>query len=107
MHFEIFFRQIEQFFPVFTVPIIVAINKIDAPGADIEATKRGLLQMGVALEGHGGDVQAVCISALHGTNLDELQEAISVQATLMGLKSEYTGLVEGVVVESKMDPRRG
>lgn len=63
--------------------------------------------MGVNLEGHGGDVQCVCISALHGTNLDQLADAITTQATLMDLKSEYTGLVEGVIVESKTDPRRG
>lgn len=63
--------------------------------------------MGVNLEGYGGDVQFVCISALHGTNLDQLADAISTQATLMDLKSEYTGLVEGVVVESKTDPHRG
>lgn len=63
--------------------------------------------MGVNLEGHGGDVQWVCISALHGTNLEQLAEAITTQATLMDLKSEYTGLVEGIVIESKTDPRRG
>lgn len=89
------------------VPIIVAINKIDAVGANIEATKRGLLEMGVALEEFGGDVQAVPISALHGTNIDQLTEALTTQAVLMGLKSEPIGLVEGVVVESKTDPRRG
>lgn len=63
--------------------------------------------MGIGLEGHGGDVQTVCISALHGTNLDQLAEAITTQAVLMDLKSDYTGLVEGIVVESKTDPRRG
>lgn len=63
--------------------------------------------MGVNLEGHGGDVQSVCISALHGTNLDQLVETMTTQATLMDLKAEYTGPVEGVVIESKTDPRRG
>lgn len=91
----------------FNVPIIVAINKIDAPNADVEATKRGLLSAGINLEGYGGDVQYVPISALHGTNLTQLQEAIVAQSTIMGLKSEYSGLVEGIVIESKTDPRRG
>uniref|UniRef100_A0A1B0FMU4 Tr-type G domain-containing protein n=1 Tax=Glossina morsitans morsitans TaxID=37546 RepID=A0A1B0FMU4_GLOMM len=77
------------------VPIIVAINKIDKPEADIE------------LEDHGGDVQVVPISSLKGINLPLLAEAVSTQATLTGLKADYTGLVEGVVVESKSDPRRG
>ncbi len=63
--------------------------------------------MGIALEGHGGDVQYVGISALRGTNLEELADAVSTQATLMDLRSEYTGLVEGVVIESKTDQRRG
>lgn len=63
--------------------------------------------MGLILEEHGGDVQVVPVSALKGTNLQLLAEAISTQATLMGLKAEYTGLVEGIVVESKTDPRRG
>lgn len=63
--------------------------------------------MGINLEGYGGDVQCVPISALHGTNLDHLADAITTQATLMDLKSEYSGLVEGVVIESKTDPRRG
>lgn len=63
--------------------------------------------MGVNLEGHGGDVQCVCISALHGTNLNQLADAITTQATLMDLKSEYSGLVEGVIIESKTDPQRG
>uniref|UniRef100_A0A8W7PP56 Tr-type G domain-containing protein n=1 Tax=Anopheles coluzzii TaxID=1518534 RepID=A0A8W7PP56_ANOCL len=90
-----------------SVPIIVAINKIDKPGADVERVKKELSQHGIALEGYGGDTIAVGISALHGTNLDELTEAVSTQATLMGLKGEYVGPVEGVVVESKIDSHRG
>lgn len=89
------------------VPIIVAINKIDKPEADIERAKRELMQMGIALEGYGGDTQYLGVSALKGTNLDSLVEAISAQATLMGLKAEYSGPVEGFVVESKTDARRG
>lgn len=63
--------------------------------------------MGVHLEGYGGDVMFVCISALKGINLDGLADAITTQATLMDIKSEYSGLVEGVIIESKTDPRRG
>ncbi|XP_004530674.2 translation initiation factor IF-2, mitochondrial [Ceratitis capitata] len=89
------------------VPIIVAINKIDKPEANIEKTKRDLMQMGLVLEDQGGDIQAIPISALKGTNLELLTEAVSTQATIMGLKAEPTGLIEGVVVESKTDPNRG
>ncbi|XP_053669741.1 translation initiation factor IF-2, mitochondrial [Anopheles nili] len=90
-----------------SVPIIVAVNKIDKPGANIDRVKKELSQHGLQLEGYGGDTIAVGVSALHGTNLEELTEAVSTQATLMGLKAEYTGLVEGVVVESKVDSHRG
>lgn len=83
------------------------MNKIDKPGADVERTVRELLQMGIALEGHGGDVQLVQISALHGTNLKDLTDCISAQANLMSLNSDRVGLVEGVVVESKTDKLRG
>ncbi|XP_055540068.1 translation initiation factor IF-2, mitochondrial [Wyeomyia smithii] len=90
-----------------SVPIIVAINKIDKPGANADRVKKELAQHGVALEGFGGDTIAVGISALHGINLDELTEAVSTQATLMNLKGEYVGMMEGVVVESKLDSHRG
>ncbi|XP_055905743.1 translation initiation factor IF-2, mitochondrial [Eupeodes corollae] len=89
------------------VPIIIAVNKIDKPGADIEKTKRDLMQMGLTLEDSGGDIQVVPISALKGTNLQLLTETICTQATLMSLTADPTGLVEGVVVESKTDTRRG
>lgn len=89
------------------VPIIVAINKCDKPEADPEKAKRGLAQLGINLEGHGGETQFVCISAKEGTNLPELAETISTQATLMNLRSDFKGPVEGVVVESSVDNHRG
>lgn len=89
------------------VPLIVAINKMDKPEADPERTKKGLAQLGINLEGHGGDTQFVCISAKEGTNLDVLAETVSTQATLMGLKSDFSGAVEGVIVESSTDRHRG
>ncbi|EDW49131.1 translation initiation factor IF-2, mitochondrial isoform X1 [Drosophila sechellia] len=100
-------REVIQLAKEAQVPIIVALNKIDKPEANIEKSKRELAQMGLALEEHGGDVQVIPISALKGTNLQLLAEAVSTQATLMGLKADPTGLVEGIVVESKTDPRRG
>lgn len=65
------------------------------------------MQMGVALEEHGGDVQVIPISALKGTNLPLLAEAVSTQATMMDLKADYSGFMEGIVIESKTDPKRG
>lgn len=100
-------REVVQLARESSVPMIVAINKIDKPEADLERTKKSLLQVGVALEGHGGDVQFVGISALKGLNLDELTETISAQATLMDVRADPTGPVEGIVVESRTDSHRG
>ncbi|KAL0124558.1 hypothetical protein PUN28_006419 [Cardiocondyla obscurior] len=89
------------------VPIIVAINKIDKPNADIARTQKMLAQQGILVEAMGGDIQSVNVSALHGTNLDILTEAVALQAELVGLKGDPTGLVEAVVIESTTDCYRG
>ncbi|ODM97605.1 Translation initiation factor IF-2, mitochondrial [Orchesella cincta] len=88
-------------------PMIVAINKIDKHNADVDKTKRMLLQEAIQLEEFGGDVQCVPISATKGTNLSQLVDAILVQTDLMNLRSEGKGPIEGVVIESKVDPGRG
>ncbi|KAK3790305.1 hypothetical protein RRG08_034865 [Elysia crispata] len=90
-----------------SVPIIVAINKIDKENADVDKTKQMLMQHQVLLEEFGGEVQAVPISALKGIGLMELQEAIVTQAELMQLKGDPKGLVEGRVVEAQIDQKRG
>ncbi|XP_035724519.1 translation initiation factor IF-2, mitochondrial-like [Vespa mandarinia] len=89
------------------VPIIVAINKIDKRNADIKRTQEMLQQQGIDVEQLGGEVQCVNISALKGTNLNELIEAITLQAEIIGLKGDPTGLIEGVVIECKTDKTRG
>ncbi|XP_013402705.1 translation initiation factor IF-2, mitochondrial isoform X2 [Lingula anatina] len=89
------------------VPIIVAINKIDKPSADVEATKNMLSEHGLVSEEFKGDTQFVPISALKKINLDKLQEAILVESEIMELKGDPTGLVEGIVIESNVDPQRG
>lgn len=89
------------------VPVIVAINKIDKPEADIARTQKMLAQQGIQVEALGGDIQSVNVSALHGTNLNILIEAIALQAELVGLKGDPTGLVEAVVIECSTDRQRG
>ncbi|KAI4477729.1 hypothetical protein M0804_012557 [Polistes exclamans] len=89
------------------VPIIVAINKIDKHNADILRTQKMLQQQGIIVEQLGGDIQSVNISALKGTNLNILIEAIALQAEIIGLKGDPTGLVEGVVIECRNDKARG
>lgn len=90
-----------------TVPIFVAINKIDSPKADIERTERMLVEAGIQIEKLGGDVQAIPISALKKQNLSQLTEALVLQAELLEIVADPTGPVEAVVVESRVHPVRG
>ena len=89
------------------VPIIVAINKIDLPGADPKRVHTGLLQHELVVEELGGDVLTVEISAKNRTNLDKLQEAIVLQAEVLDLQANPNRACEGVVVESKVETGRG
>lgn len=66
-----------------------------------------LAQHGIQIESLGGDIQAIQVSALKGTNLDQLTEAIALQAEMLDLKADPTGLVEGIVIESSLDAHRG
>lgn len=66
-----------------------------------------LAEHGINVEALGGDVQSVNISALKGTNIDELMDAVLAQAEIMSLKGDPTGLVEGVVIEASTDVHRG
>jgi translation initiation factor IF-2 len=89
------------------VPIVVAINKTDLPGADPQRVKRELLNHGIVVEEMGGEVLAVEVSAKTRTNLDRLLEAILLQAELRELRANPARSAEGVVVEAKLDRSRG
>ena len=89
------------------VPVVVAINKIDAVGANPEKVKTDLLQHEVIVESMGGDVLSVEVSAKQRLNLDKLVEAILLQAEVLDLKADSTLKAEGAVVEAKMDKGRG
>ncbi|KAL7750503.1 translation initiation factor IF-2 [Sorochytrium milnesiophthora] len=88
-------------------PIIVAINKCDKPGADRTKVKEGLLRYGIQLEEYGGDIQAVEISALKQTGLNDLEEAIVTLSEVLDLRADPAGSVEGVIIESKMQKGKG
>ncbi len=89
------------------VPIIVAVNKIDLPGANPDKVLTDLLQHDVQVEAMGGEIQAVPVSALQKTGLDQLTEAITLQAELLELKANPKRAADGVVVESQLDKGRG
>ncbi len=89
------------------VPIIVAINKIDKPEANPDKVRTELLQHEVFVESMGGEVLDVEVSAVKGTNLDKLLEAIVLQAELLELKANPNRTAEGVVIEAKLDRGRG
>ncbi|HET7577157.1 MAG TPA: translation initiation factor IF-2 [Sphingomicrobium sp.] len=90
-----------------SVPMIVAINKIDKPEAKPQKVREELLQHEVIVEDMGGDVQDVEVSALKKTNLDKLLDAIQLQAEILELKANPDRAAEGTVVEAKLDKGRG
>jgi len=89
------------------VPMIVAINKIDKHQANPEKVRTELLKYEVFVEKLGGDVLDVEVSALKGTNLDRLLEAILLQSEVLELKANPDRTAEGVVIEAKLDKGRG
>lgn len=89
------------------VPIVVAINKVDRPEADIERAKRQLVEAGLVIEEWGGDVVCVPISAKSGEGVPELLENLFLVADVNELKADPTGPAEGVVIEARLDKLRG
>ncbi len=89
------------------VPMIVAINKVDRPEADPQKVRTDLLQHEVIVEQLSGDVQDVEVSAIKGTGLEELLEAISLQAEILELKANPDRAASGAVIEAQLDVGRG
>jgi translation initiation factor IF-2 len=89
------------------VPMIVAINKIDLPTANVQKVKQDLLQHNVVLEEFGGTVLSAEISAKKGTGIDHLLEQILLQSEILDLKANPTGKGHGTVLEATLDPGKG
>ena len=85
------------------VPIIVAVNKIDKPGANPQRVKTDLLSHEIVVEDMGGETLCLEVSATKKTNLDKLEEAILLQAEVLDLKANPDRAAEGVVIEAKME----
>lgn len=89
------------------VPMIVAINKIDRPAADVNKVRTDLLQHEVIVEAMSGEVQDVEVSAITGQGLPELLEAIALQAEILELKANPDRAASGAVIEAQLDVGRG
>ena len=89
------------------VSIVVAINKIDLDGADVDKVKGDLAAKDLAPEDWGGTTQMIPVSALKGTGVDKLLESVSLEAELLELKAHHKGQAQGVVIESELDKFRG
>lgn len=89
------------------VPIVVAINKCDKPSADPDRVTNELVVKGVIPENYGGDTQFIQVSAHTGQGIDELLEAISLQAEVLELHAVPSAAAKGVVIEARVDKGRG
>ncbi|WP_370315333.1 translation initiation factor IF-2 [Thalassolituus sp.] len=89
------------------VPLVVAVNKMDKETADPDRVKNELSARDVIPEDWGGDVPFIPVSAKTGQGIDELLEAVLLQAELLELKAHFVGPGQGVVVESRLDKGRG
>jgi len=89
------------------VPMIVAVNKIDKPGADIDKVRRELADQGVVAEEWGGDTTFCEVSAKTGVGLDKLLEMLALQADIMELTANRTADSRGLVIESRLEKGRG
>ena len=89
------------------VPLIVAVNKMDKPEADVDRVKNELSQHGVMSEDWGGENIFTYISAKTGDGIDELLEAVLLQSEVLELNAIYDGMASGVVIESRLDKGRG
>nr|WDA98923.1 translation initiation factor 2 [Sciadococcus taiwanensis] len=96
-----------KYFKHSKVPIIVAINKIDKPEANIERTKQALTEYGIISEELGGDDIIIPISALYKSNLEVLLETILLVADLSDLRANHHGKVEATILEAHLDKTRG
>ncbi|TFK42717.1 hypothetical protein BDQ12DRAFT_696192 [Crucibulum laeve] len=90
-----------------SIGLVVAVNKVDKPGADTESVEHALLSEGIQLEVFGGDVPSVHVSGLTGQGLPNLVETLSVMAEMQDLRAERDGPVYGHILESKMQKGLG
>lgn len=89
------------------INFLVALNKIDLPEVNLESAKKNLVDNGIPIEGYGGDIVVVPVSAKENKGIDELLEMILLLAEMMDLKGSPQAELEAVVIEAKIDSRKG
>lgn len=89
------------------IPFVIAINKIDKPGADLAQTQASLIENGIYIEGMGGDIPYVAISAKSGDGIPDLLDMVILNAELAELQGDENAPAEGKVIEAHMDKKRG
>lgn len=89
------------------VPIVVAVNKIDKPEADLDRIKNELAKQGLNPEEWGGDTMLIPVSAKTGQGIDDLLDSLLVQAEVLELKASQEGPAQGIVIESRLDRGKG
>lgn len=100
-------EEVIQYLKDKKIPMVVAINKIDKPNANIQRVKQELADRGIVIEDWGGSVVAAEISAKQNIGIDELLEMVLLVAEVEDLKADYKRLPLGVVIESHLDPQKG
>lgn len=89
------------------IPYIVAINKIDKPGANVERTRQSLAENEIYVEGYGGSIPVVAISAKTGDGVSDLLDMVFLVTELAELTAHHSAIAEGIVIESDLDPKKG
>lgn len=89
------------------LPYLVAITKMDKPGADLDRIKANLAENDIFVEGYGGEVTVIPLSAKTGQGVDDLLEMVSLMADLEELSGDRDELGSGIIIESRLDPKRG
>jgi len=89
------------------IPYVVAINKIDKPGANVSTTQASLIEHEIYIEGMGGDIPWVGISAKTGEGIPELLDLIALSADILELESDVNASAQGTVIEGNVDNKRG
>ncbi|KAH9951954.1 initiation factor 2 [Amylocystis lapponica] len=100
-------REVIELIKKDNTSVVVAINKMDKPGADVSKVETALLAESVQLEAFGGDIPSVPVSGLTGQGLDQLVETISLLAEMQDLRAEREGKIQGYVLESRVQKGLG